>query len=324
MQFDLPENELYEYRGSVADPADFDRFWELTLAEARSYDSDVQMKQVDTPLKTIDVFDVSFPGFGGEPIKAWLRMPHGASEPLPAVVEFVGYGGGRGNPIERLALSSAGYAHLIMDTRGQGSRGAVGSTPDSGASGPQAPGMVTKGIDSPETYYYRRLFTDAVRAVDAVRHIDQIDASKISTYGASQGGGIALAAAALSPTVSFLVAFVPFLCDIPRAITITDTHPYQEIVQYLATRRQPGDLKRTLATLAYFDGVNFAKRSHTPAYFSAGLMDQICPPSTIFAAYNQYKGEKTMTVWPFNGHEGGGVFDDEASLAALDGWRNRG
>ena len=70
-----------------------------------------------------------------------------------------------------------------------------------------------------------------------------------------------------------------------------------------------------MTTLSYFDGVNFAKRASAPVWLSAALMDPICPPSTVFGAYNNYAGAKQITLWPFNGHEGGGV-DDE--LLVLD------
>jgi cephalosporin-C deacetylase len=59
-------------------------------------------------------------------------------------------------------------------------------------------------------------------------------------------------------------------------------------------------------TLAYFDGMNFAVRAQASALFSVGLMDDICLPSTVFAAYNHYAGPKQIRVWPFNQHEGGG------------------
>jgi len=44
-----------------------------------------------------------------------------------------------------------------------------------------------------------------------------------------------------------------------------------------------------------------------------GLRDTVCPPSTVFAAYNQYGAatgrttppDRTMHVYPFNQHEGG-------------------
>ena len=37
-------------------------------------------------------------------------------------------------------------------------------------------------------------------------------------------------------------------------------------------------------------------------------MDNICPPSTVFAAYNHYAGPKQIKVYTFNNHEGGQVF----------------
>ena len=41
---------------------------------------------------------------------------------------------------------------------------------------------------------------------------------------------------------------------------------------------------------------------------SVALMDDICPPSTVFAAYNHYAGPKEIRIWPYNQHEGGQSF----------------
>jgi cephalosporin-C deacetylase len=315
MYFDLPETELRAYRSKQNDPADFDRFWESTLAESREFELAVTQVPVDTGLQTIDVYDVTFSGFGGQAVRAWLRLPRGATGPLPAVVQFVGYGGGRGRAIDNLLWASAGYAHFHVDTRGQGSVWSVGETPDDAGSGPQTPGFMTRGVESPETYYYRRVFTDAVRAVETARSLDAIDASRVAVLGASQGGGIALAAAALVPDLTAVFAYVPFLCDFPRATVVTDHELYREIGRYLATHRDK--VTQVHETLSYFDGVNFAKRAKPPAWFSTGLMDLTCPPSTVFGAFNNYFGEKQITVWPYNGHEGGGIDDDALTLATL-------
>jgi len=52
------------------------------------------------------------------------------------------------------------------------------------------------------------------------------------------------------------------------------------------------------------------RRATAPALFSVGLMDPICPPSTVCAAYNHYGAStgstnKTIEVYEFNEHEGG-------------------
>jgi cephalosporin-C deacetylase len=306
--FDYPLEQLKSYQPPRVEPADFDAFWQQTLAEARRYPLDVRFEPVDYGLRLVESFDVTFRGYGGQEIKGWLQLPRQRSGPLPCVVEYIGYGGGRGFPTDWLVWSNAGYAHLIMDTRGQGSTWSKGDTPDPEPDGanPHHPGFMTRGILKPETYYYRRVFTDAVRAVEAARAHPAIDASRIAATGGSQGGGIALAAAGLEPAIRVVMPDVPFLCHYRRATEITDKHPYREIVNYCVVHRDQVD--RVFATLAYFDGVNFAARCQARALFSVALMDDICPPSTVFAAYNHFAGPKDIRIWQFNNHEGGGAY----------------
>ena len=109
---------------------------------------------------------------------------------------------------------------------------------------------------------------------------------------------------------------VPFLCDYKRACTITDTLPYNEIARFCKTNRMYEN--RAFETLSYFDGAFFAKRSKVKALFSVGLMDILCPPSTVFAAYNNYSGEKSINVYTFNGHEGGDNEQSERKLEFLN------
>lgn len=307
---DLPLSELVEYRPTIAEPADFDEFWQRTLEESRAAGGEVVATEFDAGLSTVRVWDVTFPGFAGEPVKAWFMVPANATGQLTTVVEFNGYGGGRGLPHERLSWVSAGYAYLFMDTRGQGSVwGSGGDTPDAAGTGPSAPGFMTRGIESPESYYYRRVFTDAVRAVDAVRSLPHVDGSRIAICGGSQGGGISLAVAGLVEGLLGVMPDVPFLCHFERAVGMTDKDPYNEIVRYLSVHRDR--VARTFETLSYFDGANFATRATAPALFSVALMDPVCPPSTVFAAHNLYGSRQAsgadaaIEVYPFNEHEGG-------------------
>ncbi|HEU4676090.1 MAG TPA: acetylxylan esterase [Motilibacteraceae bacterium] len=299
-------------RGDHTPPADLDEFWATSLPAGKVVP---QLEKVGTRLKTVDVFDVVFPGFGQEPVRAWLVHPAGTDERLPVVVEYMGYGGGRALAHERLLWASAGYAHLAVDTRGQGSTWSVGHTPDPHGSDPAHPGYLTKGIGSRDTYYYRRVFTDAACAVHAARELPGVDPDRIVLRGASQGGGITIAAAALAPegVVGALVD-VPFLCDIGRAAALAEEPPYTELRTYLATHRDR--VAQTLDVLRYFDGVVLSQRATVPSLWSVGLMDVVCPPETVFAAYDAWAGQKSIEVYPYCGHDGGGAHHSALQLEA--------
>ncbi len=308
-QFDLPLDELRRYKPSLAVPSDLDDFWKATLDEARTTDLGARFEPVDTGLSLIETLDVRFCGFAGAPIRAWLHLPSQRQEPLPAIVEYAGYGGGRGLPHERTLWAAAGYAHLVMDTRGQGSGWSVGETPDpDGAGAPAHPGFMTRGILDPETYYYRRLYTDGVRAVETARSHPAVDSARVAVTGGSQGGGISLAVAALVGDVAAVAADVPFLSDFRRATTIVDTDPYGEIARYLKAHRD--HVEHAFRTLAYFDVAILGRRATAPALFSVGLMDEVTPPSTVYAAFNHYGGPKEIREYAFNAHEGGQAFHD--------------
>ncbi|MBI1276826.1 MAG: prolyl oligopeptidase family serine peptidase [Anaerolineaceae bacterium] len=305
---DMPLEELQVYVPARSEAADFDAFWQSTLAEAHSFPLNATFTPVNAKLKMVETFDVTFNGFGGQPIKGWLILPRDRSGKIPCIVEYIGYGGGRGFAIDWLLWATAGYAHFIMDTRGQGSSWKQGDTPDvePAGSNPQHPGFMTRGIMKPETYYYRRVFTDAVRAVEAARSHEAIDGSRIAITGGSQGGGITLAVAGLDSSVTLAMPDVPFLCHYKVAIEKADRDPYGEIVRYLHTHRD--HVKTVLSNLDYFDGINFSARAQAKALFSVGLMDDICPARTVYAAYNHYAGEKDIVIYPYNNHEGGESF----------------
>lgn len=315
--FDLSLDELKKYKPARAEPADFDSFWANTLAETRAFPLDAKFEKIDYGLVAQETFDVTFNGFGGQPVKGWLILPTHRKAKLPVVVEYIGYGGGRQFGFNWLLWASVGYAHFVMDTRGQGSTWSHGDTPDLYADGGNAhfPGSMTKGILDPQHYYYRRVFTDAVRAIEAARSHPEVDASRIALTGSSQGGGITIAAAGLVPDVSAAMPDVPFLCHYRRATEISDAYPYKEIAEYCHIHRDK--IETVFNTLSYFDGVNFSTRSNAKTLFSVALMDQVCPPSTIYAAYNYWAGEKDIKTYTYNGHEGGQSFNDLEKIKFL-------
>ena len=267
-------------------PDDYRDFWADALDRARRHSVAPRAVPVDTLVTTIDVYDFSFAGARGRTVTGWLRLPRHREGMLPAVVHANGYGAGRLSPIDDLTWSSAGYAHLVVNTHGQGG----GST-----------GHLLDGIDDPERFYYRDVFVDAARAVDAVRELDAVDGSRVAMIGNSQGGGIALGVGVLADDLVAVLAQSPFLTDAPTALQRAANGPWTELRSYLTEHPERADA--VARTLAYVDGVTSARHATAPGWISDGL--------------SAYAAPVRFCEWPGAGHESGGSDDVAAALRAL-------
>ena len=307
MRVGPPLKELEKFAPGTNSKPDFEIFWKETLTRYLSHDTNALLVEIDSPITAFETYDVTVSGYNNDPIKGWFIKPKNAAKDLPCIVMYDGYGGGRGLLNEWLFWPSACYAILVMDTRGQGASGwRVGDTPDGNyPRASQTPGFMTAGILNRDDYYYRRVFTDAVAFVRAASKLPGVNPTRLITAGGSQGGGIALAATSLSNQVFATMPDVPFLCHFEHAVNITDSFPYQEIVQYCKTHRL--EVERVFETLSYFDCMNLVTMAKAPALISVGLHDPICPPETIFAMINNYSGPTTVKTWAYNTHEGGSV-----------------
>ena len=325
--FDLPLAQLKQYKPEIREPLDFEDFWCESLAQNPALEEPLEIVSAAPHLTSLDVKDLTIQGYGAQPVKGWYIRPRGVTHALPTIVSFIGYGGGRGFPEEHTSWAAAGFAEVVVDSRSQGAAWTGGGdTADVATIAPAVPGCMTRGIAHPNDYYYRRLFIDAANAIVTARGLEGVDSTRIAAVGGSQGAGIALAATALDTLrggdhqVFATVADVPFLSHFERAIGLTGEYPYQEVADYLATKR---DMVETIFdTLSYFDVANFAKRINNPALFSVGLADPIAPPSTVYAAYNWCAGPAEIEVYPYNGHAGGGVFQLRREIEWLQGLAN--
>lgn len=281
-------------------PDDYRDFWAAAMEDARRFPLATGIEPIDTRLTMIDVFDVTFRGSNGRSVSGWLRLPRHRPGPLPAVVHANGYGAGRLAPIDDLTWSAAGFAHLVVNTHGQGGGSA---------------GHLLESIDDAENSYYRGVFVDVARAVDAVRGLAEVDPSRVAMIGNSQGGGIALGVGALVPDLVAVLAQAPFLTDAPEAVRRAAQGPWTELRGYL--REHPDRATAVARTLSYVDGVTSARHATAPGWMSAGLDDDICPPQTTRAAAAAYAAPLVFREWPDAGHEAGGAADREAALAVL-------
>lgn len=294
---------------------EFDDFWARTLREHGAA-TGLEHREQRTPLRTLRVDDVTFQGFDGSPVRAWMLRP-ASGAPRATVLQFLGNNTGRGMPEQWTLLPSAGYTVLVMDNRGQTGPTSIGATPDAMAAGPQVVGRMTSGIESPESFYHRRLFVDAVCAVRAARAHPAAEGVPLIVAGGSQGGATALAAAALGKGVDAAMVEVPLMCIPRRGVELATDGPMAEVLTYLQTC--PGEEERVFEVLSFFDPVRFAARTAVPALFAVGMRDPVCPAETVLAAYDAYAGApKEIAEYRYGGHEHGHWHHVRRRLAFLE------
>lgn len=305
--FDMPLEELQRYTPPSTRQPDFEEFWLESLAKLVDMPHHEFLNHWNLPYRGYRFFQLSYAGWRANTVKGTLAMPKGDG-PFPGVVLYHGYSSSRPDPFELLGWVSQGYAVLAIDIRAKsGQSGDFSIYPDG-----QVVGYLTKGITNRQDYYYLGAYMDCLLALDRLAAHPQVDSNRIGVAGCSQGGGISLAVAALcalrrehldhtAPSVAAVVAEIPFLCHFERAATLVDTAPYREIADYC--RKLQGDSAFVFHTLSYFDVMNLAAYTHAPTLVTVGLMDMVCPPSTVFAAYHALKGKKEIIVAPFGEHE---------------------
>ncbi|MCY0899282.1 MAG: acetylxylan esterase [Firmicutes bacterium] len=297
--YDWPLETLEAYKPPLTRARDFDQFWQSALAALEAVPATEHMETKPYPAE-VELTWVQMRGADNVPVYGWYARPRHTAARLPGIVLFHGYNycyEGGVNEVATWALH--GYATLALMVRGQ-------SAPDVTPS-PQehVSGWMTQGILSPATYYYRGVYLDAVRAVQWLSAHEEVWPRRVAVVGGSQGGGLALAAAALAaPWVAAVVAEYPFLAHFERAVDIAPEGPYGEIREYLRRHADPEVTTQVFNTLSYFDVMNLAPLVRAPVLMAVGLVDTITPPSTIFATYNHLTvADREIAVYRYFGHE---------------------
>ena len=298
---DWPLEKLIDYKPDTTAQDDFEGFWRANKEQSEQVPLNAAFERVEGSLPMANVYDVSFDGADGVRVRGWYLTPRDVTEPLPAVVQFIGYSGGRDYPHALAPHVLNGFCAFIMDSRGQGGGTGQILTTSHGAQR----GFITHGILDKDEYYYRNFYLDTVRAVQAVAGRKEVDEDRIAAIGGSQGGALTIACAALSDQVKAMAPDVPWLSHFRRAVDIA-VGPYEEITEFM--KKHPERIEQAFETLSYYDNMNLVEMVKvTHAYYSVGLWDDICPPSTVYASYNHLPGEveKSIEVYPYNKHEGG-------------------
>lgn len=293
---DMPLEQLRQYRPSLYRESDFDSFWDATLAEALRQPLNAELIPYHLPALDLECYAIRFDGFQGGRIAGWYVRPQ-ARGTFPGLCFYHGYSGRAPRLLDLLPYAAQGICVLSMDCRGQNGQSQDAAVYPEG----HHMGWMTQGIRSPQSYYYRFVYADAVRALELLAQRDEVDADRLAITGTSQGGGITLAVAALSDRPILALPDIPFLCDFRRAIAIAPTAPYTEIPGFL--KLHPHVHEQAMRTLSYFDNLNLAPWIKCRTVISNCLCDDVCPPSTIFAVFHHVTAEKRIEVYPYHKHE---------------------
>jgi cephalosporin-C deacetylase len=302
LTFDMPLEELGVYEGRNPRPDDFDEFWEQGLAEMRATDPQATLVPASFQVPFAECIDLYFTGVGGARVHAQMLRPKAAPAPHPAVLMFHGYSIDAGDWTDKLGYVALGCTVAALDCRGQGGL----SEDKGGVLGWTLQGHIVRGLDDvPEKMLYRQIFLDAAQLATIVMEMPDVDENRVGAMGASQGGGLTLACAALEPRIKRAAPLYPFLSDYKRVWEIDLAKDAYVELKYYFQRFDPLHKREdeVFAKLGYIDVQHLSPRIQGEVLMGVGLMDTICPPSSQFAAYNKIKGPKSLAVYPDFGHE---------------------
>ncbi len=299
---DMPVEELEKYYGTNPRPEDFDTYWTRALEEMKATDPQVVMKKADFQTPTVDCYEMYFTGVNGARIYVMHLRPKNITGKIPAVLKFHGYSGHSMDWYDKLGFAASGVAVFAMDVRGQG-----GKSEDCGVRGYTFHGQIVRGLsdEDPQKLVFRDIFLDTAQLAGLVMDMDFVDETKVYAFGGSQGGALTIACAALEPRIAKAAPMYPFLCDYKRVWDMDlDKQAYMELRDYFRFYDPRHEHENEIFTkLGYIDLQYLAPRIKGEVLMFTGLMDDVCPPSTQYAAYNKMTCKKRHILYPDFGHE---------------------
>lgn len=284
------------------EPKDFDAFWKKTLDEARQ--NDLNPTKVLLPercTKDKNVFEISFVnnrsdsrmyGILSVPVKtgkypALLRVPGAGVRP---------YGGDTYTAPSNCIVLEIGVHGIPVTMQQKVYDNLLNGALD---------GYWDTNLENRDKNAYKRIVTGAVRAVDYISSLSEWDGKTIGVTGASQGGFLSLAVAALDKRITFLAAVHDAMCDYEaelHGVAGGWPHYFYQNGKATAAEKQDVVTQARLEGARYYDGVNFARRITVPGWYSFGYNDEVVPPTSAYGLYNTIKAPKTLSIYQMTGH----------------------
>jgi cephalosporin-C deacetylase len=237
------------FRPSAAPPADLDAYWRAALAELDALPIAPEIDPL--PIRSSDfgdTFGVKLTSIGPYRLFAYFSVPHGPG-PFPAIYHAPGYAS-----VVQVPPYEERRRHVVLSLCARGQR--LSDRPFAAS----FPGLLTHGIDSPQTSIYRGIVCDAMRGLDFLLSRPEVDPARIAIVGNDVG----LLAAALRPGAAAVAMSGPLFYAAADLIPTTSAYPWEEVNDY--TRLYPERAAAVHGTLGYFDPLHLAGRVAAAVY----------------------------------------------------------
>ncbi len=280
-----------EIQPSTTLPDDFKSFW----AKAKAELAEVPVKAVMTLMPErctdkVNVYHVGIDNIKGK-IYGILCLPKAAGK-YPALLHVPGagvrpYSGDTGNAEKGIITLQIGI-HGVPVNLDQ-------SVYDALRTGP-LDGYWRSNLDDKDTYYFKRVYLGCVRAIDFIESLEMFNGNDIAVTGGSQGGALSIVTAGLDERIDYLAAIYPALSDVTGYLH-GRAGGWPHLFRDAATNKP-----EKVETSKYFDVVNFARFVKVPGWYTWGYNDNVCPPTSMHAAYNVIDAKKELHVFPETQH----------------------
>jgi cephalosporin-C deacetylase-like acetyl esterase len=277
-------------------PRDFIEFWEKAKAENAKIPLDAKMTLLaERCTETVNVYQVNLQNFRqGARLYGILCMPKKDGK-YPALLRVPGagarpYGGDTAQAQKGIITFEIGIhgVPVIMDPNlyNEMMRGAIFD-------------YWFYNLDDRDRYFYKRVYLGSVRAVDFLFSLPQFDGEKLAVTGGSQGGALTIITAGLDPRVKWLAPIYPALCDLTGYLHgRAGGWPHMFDKSNYAFNAKEDKIE----TSKYYDVVNFARQIKIPGLYSWGFNDTVCPPTSMYSAYNVITAPKALLLYLETGH----------------------
>lgn len=279
---------------SLPVPDDFDAFWAGQKKQLAAVPVNARLKPVTSPVAGVTAFDLQADAIGA-PVSGYFAKPEGAKpKSLPVILTV--HGAGVRDSSLGGAANWAKQGFLALDINAHGLPNGQPAKFYSDLAAGDLKDYRTRGRESRDTVYFRGMFLRLVRALDFLTAQPEWDGRTAVVSGTSQGGFQAIVAAGLDSRVTFFAAGVPAGCD----HTGFKAERINGWPKFIPTGEQPP--ANVVEAVRYYDAMNFATRTRAGAVFTVGFIDTTCPPSSVYATYNNVSGKKAIHNDPDAGH----------------------